>query len=334
MLRILINSMQNTIDITDLFYMSGIGHKGKIEICHQEMSGLEPHPKDDWLYLGLLALKEIAKLKADKIQSAAFIGSGNGIETIAALKLFPKLETIFITDLVKDIQPGIVQNISSNAGEELKGIRTFCLEGRDCQPLLQPVDLIYGNLPLVMVNQEEISKLALSLTTLTDTQLYQHLAENNYDMLQHYSLLSQLGFLQTAREKLASGGSILTFIGGRVPYYTIEECFKRAGLAFRKLFTTFKRQSDPQFLKQYSEYEAKQGMKFIFYDYKLAQEIIIEKLNIVTPEVITGLEDDELKALLVPALLSATQAFEYYLKGMTVGHIAHAFEAWNPDNSL
>lgn len=318
-----------TIDITDLFTMAGIEKTGKVQISHPEMSGLEPHPKDDWLYLGLLALRYAAETKASAIRSAAFIGSGNGIETIAALKLFPALETIFITDLVKDIQPRIVENISANASEELKGVRTYCMEGRDCQPLPHAVDLIYGNLPLIMFDQTEIEKYNLSRTTLTDEHAYSHLSKRPNDILWRWSLLSQLGFLLTAKEKLANNGSILTLIGGRTPPYAIEECFRRAKLRYKKLFTSFKRQSDGQFLKQYAEYETKTGVNFAFYDYAKTREIFQDKLGITIPEVIAELDEAELITLLIPAQLSANEAYQSHLKRKAVGHIAHAFEAWH-----
>ncbi|GEM_PF-6707723 len=320
--------MQRSINISDLFYMSGINHQGKINVTHPDMTGLEPHPKDDWLYLGLLAIRAIAEQKGNQIRSAAFIGSGNGIETIAALKLLPKLETIFVTDLASDIQTGIIQNICSNARQNLQGVATYCLQGRDCQTLPERVDLIYGNLPLIMFDPGEIAKHHLSLTTLTDASYYINLARGQNDMLLRYSLLSQLGFLLSAKEKLTPGGSILTFIGGRVPYYATDECFQRAGLNYKRLFTSLKRQSDGQFLKQYAEYERSQNVEFAFYDYKLAKKIIQNKLGIVIPEVITGFEDDELKTLLAPAMLSARQAYENHLRGSSVAHIAHAFEAW------
>src|SRR3989344_4133588 len=321
--------MNTSIDITDLCIMAGIEHKGRVQITHEDMSGLEPHPKNDWLYLGLLSLKEIAKREGVFIRSSAFIGSGNGIETIAALKLFPNLETIFITDLVKNIQPAIIKNITANANKELKGIRTYCLEGRDCSPLSEPVDLIYGNLPLIMIDQREIEKHRLSLTTLTDEQMYMHLSQGPYDMLTRWSLLSQLGFLLSAKEKLAPGGSILTFIGGRISYYALEQCFRRAGGGYRKIFTSFKRQRDGQFFQQYAEYETKEGVDFAFYDYKEAVEILRQKLGIIAPEIIVDIEDADLKILLAPTLISANKAYENYQKGMSVGHIAHAFEAWN-----
>jgi hypothetical protein len=324
--------MQKIINVSDLFYMSGINHQGKINISHPDMTGLESHPKDDWLYLGLLTIVALAQKKAGQIRSAAFIGSGNGIETIAALKVLPGLKEIFVTDLASNIQTGIIQNICANAKQNLEGVCTYCLQGRDCQPLSQRVDLIYGNLPLIMFDPEDIAKHHLSLTTLTDGSVYMNLSQGPNDMLLRYSLLSQLGFLLSAKEKLNSGGSILTFIGGRVPYYAIHECFQRAGLNYRKMFTSLKRQSDGQFLKQYAEYEAKENVEFAFYDYKQAREIILNKYGLLIPEVITGIEDEELKALLSPALLSAKQAYEHHLQGLSVAHIAHAFEAWDNNN--
>jgi len=88
------------------------------------------------------------------------------------------------------------------------------------------------------------------------------------------------------------------------------------------------RQSDAQFLKHYAEYEAQKKITFAFYDYSLADDIICDKLAVAIPEIITGLDDDNLKELLKPALLTAQQAYQFYLKGKPVGHIAYAFEAW------
>lgn len=321
--------MQKTIDITDLLTLTGINHRGTIQITHPDMTGLEPNPKDDWLYLGLLAIKDIAQRKGDQVKSAAFIGSGNGIETIAALKLLSHMETLFVTDLVQEIQPGIIQNITANAGEELKGVRTYCLGGRDCHPLPEPVDLIYGNLPLIMFDNSEIEKMPLSRTTLTDTAAYLPLSLGPNDILLRWSLLSQLGFLITAKEKLAPSGSIITLIGGRVPAYAIDECFRRAGLVYRKLSCTFKRQSDAQFLKQYAEYEQTAGVSFAFYDYAKASDILRDTLGVTVPELLPVKDDIQLKELLAPALLSAQEAYQASQSGKVIGHIAYAFEAWN-----
>jgi len=320
--------MQKIINVSDLFRMCGMRHQGKVAITHPDMTGLEPNPKDDWLYLGLLSLRETARIKGDQIKSAAFIGSGNGIETIAALKLFSSLEKIFVTDLVKDIQPGIIQNIRLNVKNELKKVEVKCLAGRDCHPLPEKVDLIYGNLPIMVCDTEEIEKHHLARTTLTDAHEYAYLSQGKNDILEKYSLLSQLGFLLSAKEKLSAGGCVLTLIGGRVPYAAIDECFRRAGLNYCKMYTSFMRQSDCQFLKQYAEYEAKKKVNFAFYDCQRADDIICDKLAVAIPEIITGLDDDNLKELLKPALLTAQQAYQFYLKGKPVGHIAYAFEAW------
>ncbi|MBI5798593.1 MAG: hypothetical protein HZB10_01535 [Candidatus Yonathbacteria bacterium] len=321
--------MDKAISITDLFSVAGMDHQGKIIISHPDMSGLETNPKDDWLYIGLLAIENIAQRKGRATTSAAFIGSGNGIETIAALKLLSSLKTLYVIDLSPDVQPGVIANITANTGELLKGVQTFCLQGRDGHPLPQRVDLIYGNLPLIMMDREEIRCHPLAMTTLTDAEAYTHLSQGPHDLLRRYSLLSQLGFLLSAKEKLNLDGTLLTLIGGRVPYYAITECFQRAGLGYRKLFTSIKRQSDPQFLKQYAEVEVKEDVVFAFYDYKKAAEIIQGALNIAIPELIPHMDDEELKALLVPALLSAKEAYEQSRNGRAIAHIAHAFEAWN-----
>lgn len=324
------------INIGPLLKTIGLNLYGKVNISHPDMSGLAVNPKDDWLYLGVKSLKKISEEKEGQIRSAAFIGSGNGIETIAALKLFPNIETIYVTDLLLDIQSGIVENIQANAGEELKKVRMVCLTGRDCAPLPERADLIFANLPLVMFDQKEIVSNHLATTTLTDASQYLHLSQGDEDCLKRWSLLSQLGFLMTAKEKIKQGGTILTFIGGRIPFEVTDECFRRAGLEYRVLFRSFKYQAEPMFLKQYAEVERNEKVGFAFYDYCKAVEILQKELGIEAPDIIPGnasqtLPEEELKKILEPALVNADGAYRLYLQGRTVGHLAYAFEAFVSD---
>ncbi|HLC50118.1 MAG TPA: hypothetical protein VJI97_01700 [Candidatus Nanoarchaeia archaeon] len=316
--------MVNTIDITNLMRETGINHHGVITVT-EKMSGLEPNPRDDWLYYGLNSLNLTAQERGTTIRSAAFIGSGNGIETIAALKLFPNLKNLYVTDIVPEILPQIQKNIESNFPKGLKRKRVNYSAGRDCIPLEQKVDLIYGNLPLVVVNTNRLNR-SLSTTTLTDAAAYRHLSRGENDLLRKYSLLSQLGFLISAKERLNDSGIIITLIGGRIPYEAIEECFARAGLEQRLLLTGFKKQSDPQFLKEYSDFEAKEKTNFVFYDYAKAAGIL-ESVGVKMPDIIAGYSDKQLKKILRPAQINASQAYELSKQGKDIGHLAYAFAA-------
>jgi len=320
--------MVKTICITDLMKAVGINNSGQIQVT-EYMSELEPNPKDDWLFYSLQALKAVSEQKRQTLRNAAFIGSGNGIETIVAIHIFPELREIYVTDILPGILPQIADNIRNNLQERLRGKNITFYAGRDCNSLEGKVDLIYANLPLVTIDSNEINS-PLATTTLTDASAYKGLACGTDDPLRKYSLLSQLGFLLSAKEKLKEDGTIITMIGGRIPYYVIEECFDKAGLKCRKIITGFKRQSDPQFLEQYAALEAKEGITFDFYDYGKAARIIKKETGFDAPGEIKGYDDQQLKKILAPARLNAKQAFEYYNRGKDVGHIAYGFVAHKP----
>ena len=317
--------MEKIIDITDLMSITDINHSGTIAVT-ENMSGLESNPKDDWLFLCLLALKDLSQRADIKISSIANIGSGNGIDIIAELKLFKNLNKIIVTDVIEEILPQIRKNIESNLPEESKKIQIDYVAGRDCEPVKEKVNLIYGNLPLIMVSTDELDK-NRATTTLTEASHYLHLSQGQNDILQKYSLLSQLGFLLSAKEKLQPKGIIITLLGGRIPQEAINEVFQRAGLKYQELYCAFKIQADPEFLEQYAKYETKEQAQFFFYDYEKASKIIKNKLQIVVPDIIKNYSGEQLKELLKDVRLNANQAYAFAKDGKPVGHIAFAFEA-------
>ena len=319
------NTSKISIDISELMKIAGIDHQGTIQVT-ENMSGLESNPKDDWLYLALLSLAYIAKNKGKQVNSIALIGEGNGIDAIATLKLFKQIKSLYITDILPEILPYIQKNIEANLPEIIKGVKVEYLHGRDCHPLSEKVDFIYANLPLVMVNPEELEK-SLSTTTLTDAKCYSHLSKGANDELRKYSMLSQLGFLISAKEKLNKGGSIVTLIGGRVPTSIIEETFARAELKHNTLYIAFMKQSDPEFMEQYASFEKLENITFSFYDYEKASAILEEKLGIYTPDVIDGHSEKEIRRILESSEINAQQAYQLYLNNKDVGHLAYAFEA-------
>lgn len=301
----------------------GINHTGTVLIS-ENMSGLEENPKDDWLYLALLSLAKIAKERGD-ITSAAMIGCGNGIDAIAVLKLFPNLQRLIVTDVIEDIMPHIEANIENSVPDHSDVSITYTV-GPDAYPLEEKVDLIYANLPLVMVDEIELQE-NRSTTTLTDAKRYIELAQGDADELKKYSLLSQLGFLLSAKERITKGGTIITLIGGRVPFSTIDECFKRAGLQYKHLYTAFMKQSDAEFTEQYANLENDENVEFVFYDYDKAKKILQDEFNVIAPDVIPGVSESSFKEALESAQINANQAFNLFKQGRDVGHLAFAFEA-------
>ncbi len=312
------------VNITPLMKATGSSVRGTVMVT-PNMSGVEACVRDDWMYLGIRTICDIAQEKGDRIRSAAGIGSGNGIVEIAMLHAFDVLETLYVTDILPEILPKIQLNIDRHHGNT-KGVKLSYGVGPDCNPLPEPIDFIYANLPLIMVDKTSLHT-QLATTTLTDASRYMKLNRGDDDILRKWSLLSQLGFLLSAKEKLCPGGTIITLLGGRIPYETIVELFTRAGLQFRERYCAFKRQSDPQFLREYAAYETRERVHFSFYNYALAANIIQQQLRVIVPDIVP-VRGDELKSLIASAQISASEAHSYALRGESVGHLAFAFEAF------
>ena len=313
-----------TVDISQLMIDAGIDFKGHIQL-DGNMSSLEPNPKDDWLYLCLLSFKKIS-VENQLIRSIALIGSGNGIDAIAALKLFPNLNKLYVTDVLPEVLPHIQRNIEDNFPEEARKVEIVYLIGRDAEPIPEEVDFIYANLPLITVDLEELQT-EFSTTTLTDARRYAHLSYGVSDNLKKYSLLSQLGFLLSAKDKLSPTGFLVTLIGGRIPTSVIDECFARAGFKDQRTCIAFMSQSDPQFLKQYAIHEKVHGISFSFYDYGKAATLLKLATGVSVPDVLNGCEEMEVRNILKDAEITAVQAYDFYNKGKDVGHLAYVFEA-------
>lgn len=289
-----------------------------------DMSGLEDDPRNDWLHVALSELRRFRATRGEHIRSAAFIGSANGIDVIAALRLF-SIERLTVTDIVPALLPDIERNIRANtASNRMPDTIRFAV-GRDCEPVEEPCDLIYANLPLVMVDTEQLGS-ELATTTLTDARAYAHLQNGPDDLLARWSLLPQLGFLLSAKPRLVPGGAIITLIGGRISDTAIDQCFERAGMNYTRGTVAIMRQSDEQYLAQYAEYEQRlAGDTFAFYDEAEASRILGAE-GYEYPSTL-ALTPEAARALLQPALVSAGQAWERVQQGHHVAHLAYGFQA-------
>lgn len=289
-----------------------------------DMSGLEDDPRNDWLHVALSEFRHFRATRGEHIRSAGFIGSANGIDVIAALRLF-SIERLTVTDIVPALLPAIESNIRANtASNRLPKMIRFAA-GRDCEPLEEPCDLIYANLPLVMVDTDQLGS-ELATTTLTDARAYAHLQTGPDDLLARWSLLPQLGLLLSAKERLTPGGAIITLIGGRISDAAIEQCFERAGMDHERGTVAIMRQSDEQYLAQYADYEQRLGGDtFAFYDEAEASRILAAA-GCDYPSTLT-FSPEVARTVLEPALLSASQAWERVRQGHHVAHLAYGFLA-------
>ncbi|WP_026381627.1 hypothetical protein [Afifella pfennigii] len=288
------------------------------------MSGIEEEPCNDWLHVALSELRRLKQDRGENIARAAFIGSANGVDVIAALRLF-RIGSLVVTDIVPEIIPDIERNIRDNTVPEDLPEELCFVVGRDCEPVPWECDLIYANLPLVMASDQELQS-DLATTTLTDSSAYLKLAYAEDDPLLKWSLLPQLGFLLSAKEKLAPGGCVITLIGGRIPEDAIAECFQRAGMAFERGTVAVMRQSDEEYVEQYALYEAQFTHEaFLFYD-EAAAAGILRECGYAYPSIV-DVSAEEMRLLLAPAALTAEQARQRVSDGHHVAHLSYGFRA-------
>lgn len=71
----------------ELHNLSSTDFPDTVHIGHN-MSGLEADPRNDWLHVALAELQRFQGAFGEDVPSAAFIGSANGIDVIAALRMF------------------------------------------------------------------------------------------------------------------------------------------------------------------------------------------------------------------------------------------------------
>lgn len=315
---------QTTYDIKPLFRYAGVKTLPSpgVVTLEDRMEVPEPNPADEWISLGLRAMN---KLQQDGFapRSAADVGTGNGILAIGIECIFHP-SSLYLTDIVGDVLGPSAVNFFRNIGSLKHGLPAVrILQGRDADPLPHNLDLIVFSPPPLMVGNETYIEHGLSRTTMIERDEYAHLTSGPNDHLSRWSTLPWYGFLCGAKEKLSENGVILGLYSGRVPFHAISEAYDRAGLQLGVPFSIVKKQQDPQFLQQYARYEKEHlgHDSFDFYDYGKAEEILcdygLEMGVLKTPH-------HQLKQLLMPAKISANQAYEKSKHGQSVAHIGHA----------
>ncbi len=314
------------VDITPLFQEARIP-TGTLKII--ETVGMYPYKnkvKDNWAYytaVGCKRLKEIFDKEGRKIENIGIVGICSGVEGIAVLEIFqPELKKLIITDIDNGILDGTVFNIGNVA--KTLNVEVVPLKGSFCEPILEKnimVDFVHANIPnLPSTGEEDLTKGAEKGTFLPES-LYE-----GYDPprdLVGWALGAQFAYLESAKKVVPKGGSVITELGGRVPWAVVERLFGICGLELREVITGFKEQTEAliDFIG-YHRMEELYGVEFEFYLFKEGQEVL-EKKGLANPTY--KISGKELKELLEPFKVSAGQALELYKQGKSIGHTVHIF---------
>ncbi len=275
------------LDITPLFRKMGIRKHAKI-ICNKHTYPLNlADLKNEWIYF---AIKGFQKLKAEKqkFKTIAIIGTGSGIDAIAANELFHP-ETLVITDIHQQALKIASVNFLNNLGSH-KPKEFLALKGNLCDLLIQQkikADLIYANLPNIPFQGKDI------LEDIYTSTFFEEWEQQTVPAVFREHLLElQYQFLKNAKKALAPKGKILVSVGTRVPEKTLVKLFEKTGLRHSTLVTGLKLQSQAdEVLSGYAQAERKFGVRFKFYKYS-----------------------DQKRSI------TATQALKLHQQGVPIGH--------------
>ncbi|GEM_PF-2269084 len=318
--------MNKTVNITPLLVAAGISAP---EISIVETPSMYPYKEkivDNWAYftaVGCKALKGKLDREKKEVTTAAIVGICSGVEGITFTRVFaPTLKKLIVTDVTEDILLETVKNISN--GSEGLGVEVTPLLGSFCEPLELAgikVDVVHANIPNLPSTGEEDLRLGAEKGTFLPASLY----EGYHPPIEFvgWALGAQFAYLESAKRILEKGGSVVTELGGRVPYALVEKLFDQLELDLEEVIVGYKEQTEAliDFLG-YHRMEKEYGVIFEFYPLEKL-ETVFQVNNIKNPT--SAFIGKEVKRLLEPYKISAEEALQFFERGEAVGHTVHIF---------
>jgi hypothetical protein len=319
------------VDVTPLFDKAGIPVSSPIQII--ETVGMYPYKEkieDNWAYytaVGVKRFKETLANEGKRVKDIGIVGICSGVEGIAVIQVFKDgLEKLIITDVDDEILEGTVFNLA-NTSKDTR-VEIIPLVGSFCEPIEQQkllVDFVHANIPNLPARETEDLSKGAEKGTFLPAQLY-----DNYDPppeFEGWALAAQYAYLTSARKIISKGGSVITELGGRVPYSEIRNLFEAVELKMEEVIVGFKEQTEALIdFEGYHRLEKAHGTHFEFYKYKESVKLLEEK-GLSQPSY--NVSGEEVKRLLEPYKVSAGEALELFHQGTAVGHTVHLFRGIN-----
>src|SRR3989344_2638992 len=320
------------INVSPLFQKIGLDTKGLwpiVETPKMYPYKIEGDIRQNWSYFmtfGLSALRqEMLKNQQKLPASIGITGIGNGIEGIAAAKIFENsLRQLFIVDTDNEILNGALVNIRRNINktrvEVIGHVGSFAepLEAEGVQ-----VDLFAGNVPNLPSEEDQELITGADHGTFMPRAWYEKYQPPEKFM--QWALGTQYAHLKSARNVVKEGGSALTLVGGRFPLHLADDLFKETGYQdLQEVISGLKEQTEPEpdFLGYSRFEEAFEDVAFDFYPYAAAERVLQES-NIANPTRVHNAA--RIKTVLRNLRKSAGDALSLYHQGIACGHTVHLF---------
>lgn len=280
-----------------------------------------PHIDDienDWLAFIAVPAFKLARKKHDgkAFSSFASIGTGPGLDVLAGAEILGAHKLGF-TDLQDSVVNTAAANVRDNSADSSfnlvygAGDLFDPFRGKGANGENERFDVIYENLPNVPLSQDKV---------VTDSRNSGHYLEERQEPIPkevHANMLD-LHFLALNQVSsfLTKDGFILSLMGGRVSLDSFVRLGELAGVQSEIFTYGWKVQAEPEdVIGGYADQEAKGYGPFTFYRSEdLAAAF--EGINVET----SGAKAFEIESKLADKKLTATEAFEIWKKGGSIGH--------------
>lgn len=270
-------------------------------------------PSSDWVaYIAAPAFKLIRQQHGHDIASFCSIGTGSGLDVLAAIELLGANRVGFT-----DLQPEVVETAAANIRTNLLQKDNIVLE-YGAGDLLSPLsgqqpryDVIYENLPNVPLDTD---------SKIIDKRNSGHFLEKREETIPaeiHRQMLDlhYLALLQ-AKDFLTDRGSVYSTLGARVKLDVFKLLGHLAGYESQIFTYTWKVQAEAEdVISGYAKQETDGLGPFHFY---LAKDLKAAFADIGVEE--SGKRAEELEKELASHQLSARQAWQAWQDGEEIGH--------------
>jgi hypothetical protein len=221
---------------------------------------LEPSPEESWLPIAFRAFAALAGRM--RVEHLLILGTGNGLDALGALEIFPGLRSLTATDLhppcVATARETVLANLAGGRPVDVRFHAGNLLD--DVRPERR-FDLVYENLPnLPAPADAELARGAIGGRFFADAHI------DVPDRFVVHRLALHHRCLRDARPHLRAGGGVLTALGGRVTLALAFDLHRACGYEPELVAFDVKRQVEAALVvPPYARAEEEHGIRFTFY---------------------------------------------------------------------